>query len=446
MSGRTTFLTLALVLTVSPRGPAQSLNSQKSQSSQKTNNGALSLDDLVQRKDYPQLERELYGAKLSSDEQAYFEGILADRSNHILGAISLLEPILPSMRAKHTHRAALALRTLAGDYFKVGRYAESCNAYSDLLEHFGNEFGVAEQQAIRDNLRTFEMFRDAASQTVSGDRRFAVPMRTDRTGDLDVPVEVNGVKQWWILDTGANESVIAMSSAKKMGLTISKKSAQTQSGATGSEAPIKGAVIPELILGGATVHNVVALVMDDKSLDIPVNDNEHYQIQGVLGYPVLAALGSFRLEGNEWIVAAESEPSQRSSKIYVEELTPLVEATVADSEVFFGLDTGSSSGSFSATYLRRFPDQFTSLKPQKYATAGAGGNVQFLRAYYLPQIELQFGTARATLKNVPVLTRDLGVDPLDQVYGNLGQSLLSQFRSFTIDFSRMRFSVGENSH
>ena len=194
MSGRTTFLTLALVLTVSPRGPAQSLNSQKSQSSQKTNNGALSLDDLVQRKDYPQLERELYGAKLSSDGQAYFEGILADRSNHILGAISLLEPILPSMRAKHTHRAALALRTLAVDYFKVGRYAESCNAYSDLLEHFGNEFGVAEQQAIRDNLRTFEMFRDAASQTVSGDRRFAVPMRTDRTGDLDVPVEVNGVE------------------------------------------------------------------------------------------------------------------------------------------------------------------------------------------------------------------------------------------------------------
>ena len=55
-------------------------------------------------------------------------------------------------------------------------------------------------------------------------------------------------------------------------------------------------------------------------------------------------------------------------------------------------------------------------------------------------------TARATLKNVPVLTRDLGVDPLDQVCGNLGQSLLIQFRSFTIDFSRMRFSVGENSH
>lgn len=446
MSGRTTFLTLALVLAVFPGGFAQSFNSQKSHISQKTNNAALSLDDLVQRKDYPQLEHQLNEAKLSIDEEAYFKGILADRSNQVLRAISLLEQILPGIRAKHPHRAALALRTLAGDYFKVGRYADSCDAYSDLLEHFGSEFGVAERQAIRDNLHTFELFRDAAPQTVSGDRRFTVPMRTDPTGDLDVPVEVNGVKQWWILDTGANESVIAMSSAKQMGLTVSKKNAQSQSGATGTEAPIKGALIPELILGGATVHNVVALVMDDKSLEVPVKDNEHYQIQGVLGYPVLAALGSFTLDGDKWVFAAEGEPSQRSSKLYVEELTPLLEASVADSEALFGLDTGSSSGSFSVTYLRRFPEQFTSLKPQKYATAGAGGDVRFMTAYYLPQIELQFGTARATLRNVPVLTHELGVDPLDQVYGNLGQSLLSQFSSFTIDFSRMRFSVGENSH
>ena len=161
---------------------------------------------------------------------------------------------------------------------------------------------------------------------------------------------------------------------------------------------------------------------------------------------MLAALGSFTLDGNQWMIATEGQPSQRSSRLYVEELTPLVEATVANSEILFGLDTGSSSGSFSATYLRRFPEQFTSLKPQKYATAGAGGDVRFLLAYYLPQIQLQFGTARATLRNVPVLTQELGVDPLDQVYGNLGQSLLSQFRGFTIDFGRMRFSVEENNY
>lgn len=441
MLARTKLLALALFLTVLPGGPARPLPSPKPQRSQAPGHPALSLDDLVQRKDYPQLERQLRGMKLRGDERAYGEGILADRSNHVLRAISLLEPILPRLRAAHPHRAAVALRTLAGDYFKAGRYAESCNAYADILEHFGQEFGQAERQAIRDNLRTFEMFRGAAPQTVSGGRRFTVPMRRDPTGDLDVPVEVNGVKQWWILDTGANESVITRSGAKRMGLTLAERSAQTQS-STGSEVPIQGAVIPELMLGRARVRNVVALVMDDKSLNVPVKDGAHYQIQGIVGYPVLAALGSFTLEGKEWTVAPESKPSPRSSRLYVEELMPLVEATVEGTEVLFGLDTGSSSGSFSATYLHRFPDRFTSLEPQPYATAGAGGNVRVMRAYCLPQAELKFGAARVTLENVPVLTRDLGVDPLDQVYGNLGQSLLGRFTSFTIDFTRMRFSVG----
>jgi hypothetical protein len=55
------------------------------------------------------------------------------------------------------------------------------------------------------------------------------------------------------------------------------------------------------------------------------------------------------------------------------------------------------------------------------------------------------GSATTTLKNVPVMTVDVGVDPLDWVYGNLGQSLLKQFRSYTIDFGQMRFMAGENA-
>ena len=43
-----------------------------------------------------------------------------------------------------------------------------------------------------------------------------------------------------------------------------------------------------------------------------------------------------------------------------------------------------------------------------------------------------------------VLARGRGVDPLNQVFGNLGQGLRSQFRTYTIDFSDMRLSVGEN--
>jgi hypothetical protein len=66
-------------------------------------------------------------------------------------------------------------------------------------------------------------------------------------------------------------------------------------------------------------------------------------------------------------------------------------------------------------------------------------------AYKLPQVELHLGTATVTLRKVPVLTADVGVDPLDGVFGNLGQALLRQFRSYTIDFNRMQFIAGENA-
>lgn len=442
----TATLALAFIIAVLPNTRAQSTAAQRPSAEEESNRAVFALDGLVQRKEYPELERQLGAVKLSADERAYFEGILADRNNQVSQAISMLQGITPGLRTAHPHRAAIALRALAGDYFKVGRYADSCDTYSDLVKHFASEFTQTERQTIQDNLHTFELLRDAAPQTISGTRSFSVLVRRDPTGDIDVPVEIGGVKQWWIFDTGANVSTIAMSTARHLGLTISKGSASTQNGATGTEVPLRGAVIPQLTFGGVIVRNVATLVMDDKNLDVVVGKNEHYQIQGVLGYPVLAALASFTITGDEMAVAPESQPSARSSRLYVEELTPLLEATVAGQELLFGFDTGADSGSFSAMYLRKFPGQFTSLKTQTYGTAGAGGDVLFLPAYYLPQIELHLGSATATLKKVPVLTRDLGVDPLDQVYGNLGQSILSQFRSYTIDFSRMRFSVGENTH
>jgi predicted aspartyl protease len=406
-------------------------------------NAGSDLDRLVREKRYPELERELPSSPLSSMERSYFEGILADRSNHVPQAIVILESLVPSLRTSNRSRAAEALRTLAGDYFKVGRYADASDVYSDLLEHFFANFETAERRAIGDNRQTFELLRGAPPQTVSGGRSFSVPIERNPIGDLDVPLQVGDAKQWWIFDTGANISTITLSTAKRLGLAISKGHARTQGGATGAEVPLWTAVIPQLTFGEAILRNVVALVTDDKALDIALGENGHYQIQGILGYPVLVALGSFTVTGDEMAVSANSQRSPRSTRLYVEELTPLVMATVNGRDLLFGFDTGSSSAEFTAQYLREFPRQFASLKTTEMRFGGAGGE-RVLPVYHLPQVELALGSATTQLKNVPVLARGRGVDPLDRVFGNLGQGLLNQFRTYIIDFSDMRLSVGEN--
>jgi predicted aspartyl protease len=406
-------------------------------------NAGSDLDRLVREKRYPELERELPSSHLTATERSYFEGILADRRNHVPQAIAILENLVPSLRTANRSRAAATLRTLAGDYFKVGRYADASDVYSDLLKHFAANFEPAEKRAIGDNQQTFEWLRGAAPQTISGVRSFSVPTQRDPIGDLDVPLQIGEAKQWWIFDTGANVSTITSSTARRLGLIISKGQARTQGGATGAEVPLRTAVIPQLTFGEAILHNVVALVTDDKALDIDLGKNGHYQIQGILGYPVLAALGSFTVTGDEMVVSPNSQGSARSTSLYVEELTPLVMATVNGQDLLFGFDTGSSSAEFTSKYLHEFPRQFASLKTTEMRFGGAGGE-RMLPVYHLPQVEVVLGRAAAQLKNVPVLARDRGVDPLDQVFGNLGQGLLNQFRTYTIDFSDMRLSVGEN--
>jgi hypothetical protein len=119
-------------------------------------------------------------------------------------------------------------------------------------------------------------------------------------------------------------------------------------------------------------------------------------------------------------------------------------AIVSGRDLLFGFDTGSSSAEFTSKYWREFPRQFALLKTSEMRFGGVGGE-RVVPVYHLPRVELALGSASAQLNNVPVLTREREVDPLDQVFGNLGQGLLNQFRSYTIDFSDMRLSVGENA-
>ena len=90
--------------------------------------GASQLDELVAQNRYTELQRNLSVAELTTTDRAYVEGIVADRTHHVADAIALLEKVLPDLKAHNAHRAALALRALASDYFEAGRYDDSAGA------------------------------------------------------------------------------------------------------------------------------------------------------------------------------------------------------------------------------------------------------------------------------------------------------------------------------
>jgi hypothetical protein len=58
-----------------------------------------------------------------------------------------------------------------------------------------------------------------------------------------------------------------------------------------------------------------------------------------------------------------------------------------------------------------------------------------------PKLNLTVGDRTATLKHIPIFTTKMGSD-IDELYGNLGQDMVSAFDNFTLDFSKMTFTLG----
>jgi hypothetical protein len=81
-----------------------------------------------------------------------------------------------------------------------------------------------------------------------------------------------------------------------------------------------------------------------------------------------------------------------------------------------------------------------SWEKRESQSSGAGGTVK-RRVYVQPSLVLAVGDKTATLENVSIFPGRMN-SGIDELYGNLGQDLVAGFESFTLDFSRMTFSLG----
>jgi predicted aspartyl protease len=373
-------------------------------------------------------------------ERDYFMGVLANRSGRIEESIRLLEGILSEVRKTNPARAAVTLEALADDYLKTFRYADAARAYDDLLTNFSGGLEKAKLQGTQDDAGVAHVLSGAPAQTIR--IRGLTRLKTERNplGSLVTELKVNGVKERWLLDTGANFSVVSKSFAAKLGLKPLPGTAQTMSGITGIENSMKIAILQDLRMGGATIQNVVILILDDANLKIDFG-KEAYQINGIVGYPVFQAFGTITFEKDGWFEGGEAaKRNDEGTTMYMKLLAPVIECGVEGNELPFSLDTGASGTNLSLRYFDLFKGEIKNWKKGENVSVGGGGQVK--RTIYLqPEVHLEVGGRTAELKNVPIFHEAMGTD-LDELYGNLGQDLVAGFQSFTLDFTKMRFSLG----
>lgn len=378
-------------------------------------------------------------------ERDYYAGQAANLRGELKASEKLLRRALEGLRASRDARAADALETIADDETKLYRYGRASRAFDEYFavtaEKQGDDDSKADRKGdVKDDAKIVALLSQVKPMKVTWHGAVRLPMTQNAIGSNTAELETNGVKEHWLLDTGANYSVATRSFAKAAGIRVLPGFAATGAGVTGIENKLQVGVLPSLRIGGATVRNVAFLILDDANLKISAGDL-NFQINAILGYPVLQALGvvTFAQDGT-----FEAGPTARRGvttvPLYMQRLDPVALFGVKDASVPFTLDTGASSTDLSVRYYERFKDAGLGWKEGHDEAGGAGGSVK-RTIFRQPRVELKVGDRTAVLKNVSITPKKTNAG-LDELYGNVGQDLFRDFESVTFDFRQMTFGVG----
>jgi len=404
-----------------------------------TQDFSAGLDVLLQQRRYVELEHALTAraSELPPLSLAYFQGVLANRINRVQKSVRLLEPLIPALLATSPVRAELSICTLADDYAKSFRYGNAARLYA-----LANR--VAEQQEKDSECHAggeasrWALLSNARVQTVATPGVFTVQGKRDALGLFQVPITSGSYAGSWIVDSGANLSVVGRSVADKLGVQLSTRS-ETAQGVANLSVSIRTAVIPEIRLGPASIHNLAVLVVDDSALSFPKFD---YRIEGCLGLPVLAALGrvTFYHDGRITFSPHAKAPGKGRGphNFFLDRFTPLITVDFGHRMQLFTLDTGAMGTVLSAAFYEENKEIVNANEFFRLELEGAGGSVA-VPAYEVPSLVARLGGSCVKVKDLAIRTGGAGRS--DEFYGDIGVSALSSFSSFTLDFYAMRFSV-----
>jgi hypothetical protein len=198
-------------------------------------------------------------------------------------------------QTKDAEKACDAYEILADDYVKTYRYAQAAEMYKTKLAVCKDRLSEERRADLNNSYGLWKALEKVPVQTLSVNGQTRLQGTRDKAKLLNLPGRSGRNKNGFCLRHRANLSTITASTASRLGLNIIEAAVSV-----GSSSDIKVnsklAVAPELKLGNITLRNVVFLVLDDKSLFFP---QANYQINGIIGFPIIEAIGSVTISRDD---------------------------------------------------------------------------------------------------------------------------------------------------
>ena len=351
------------------------------------------------------------------------------------------DPRLRALAAegRPAEKRVAALEILSSLAFSGGDYAEAARL-ARTLEALQTEAGKTDAAEATAMARVLaEMLagepRQALQRSVARGRSAA---RRDPAGLMRVDMKVDGRAQDAVLDTGANLSVLSAATARRLGVRVIEGDGRVGNSVRGTVA-VRVGMADRLEIGGNVLRNVAFLIIDDAALTF---GGGRYTIPAIIGYPVMQALGRFRVERDSFTV----EPAGRAASAgdghnlhaWANEL--FVDTEVGGVKVPLHLDSGANPSHLNALFADLHPDKLAGLPREQRRLAGAGGTATGQAVRWL-DVPVAIAGRRFRAPSVLVGVSG-GADKPSPYYGVVGADLLASFASYTVDLRTMRLELG----
>lgn len=263
-----------------------------------------------------------------------------------------------------------------------------------------------------------------------------LPMSTTISGHVMIEVTVNGEKKKFLLDTGADVSVVSTDIVEELGIDVSDEKAE---GATSTSitVEVRPGLVHELRIGNVVVKNHPVGVVNGEDLEFSLLGFKVIDIDGILGLPFFLNLTVTMDFVDMQVTLARSTPGESDERNLFWFGYPV--ARLSDKNgtpLLFGFDTGSIKGGISRRLIDRLG--INSAQSVDSKARGAGGSVRF-EALEVDSVQLFLDNFMLTYRNARTKAR-LDYVTVIKLDGILGRSV-AKHGSMRIDFANGRLDL-----
>jgi hypothetical protein len=395
---------------------------------------------LVKQRKYTDLQKQLENSNLSKENRIYIQSVV----NNVFGKPQQSKQLLEQFfrRGDLPDSLIFALTKVLNDsYVKLFEYANAYKSQKYLLDRFPRYFSPDELEEETRVMNIWKALKSIPKQVTRSAGDAVLPMTRNYLGLQTLPVTINAKSEDFVFDTGAGFSTVTESFAVRTGLRVLQgEPVVIRSGVTGTGTLVKLGIADKLVIGNTSVRNVVCLIFPDSSLTFKLPDSS-FRLDAVLGFPVIKELGMVNIYPDKIEIKSPDQKVTYEPNMAIDLLKPIIFLKYNGKELPFTFDSGASETILSEVFYKEFKSLVDSIGNPKNVSVGGAGGLRTMQMVLLPGISFECLGEKIIMKEVNV-SKDVLKTANSVYYGNIGQDMIRQFQSMTINFkdSWVRFN------